>query len=128
MLDIETGYKGVCASWRCLFLEMRNIVLYVCEQVEPMRFNVSVQDTPKKRQQSKRKKGSMTHHERHRLFSNGKRFWQQNGDNSSSFFFGSDTDKMVDFLLYVRFSYCQLDCFPRWRKSWLEFVEAMHRR
>ena len=35
---------------------------------------------------------------------------------------------MVDFLLYVRFIYCQLDCIPRWRKSCLEFVEAMHRR
>ena len=104
------------------------MALYFCKQNLPMQFNVSVLDTPKKRQQSKRKKRSMTHHERHRLFSNGKRFWQQSRDKSMSVFFWPDTDKMVDLLSYVRFSYCQLDCIPRWRKSCLEFVEAMHRR
>ena len=126
MVDIETGYKGVRRGG-VYFLEMRHIVLYFREQFLPMRFNVNVPDTQKKRQQSKRKKRSMTHHERHRLFSNGKRFWQQSRDKSMSVSL-SDTDKMVDFLLYVRFIYCQLDCIPRWRKSCLEFVEAMHRR
>ena len=46
MVDIETGYKGVRRGG-VYFLEMRHIVLHFCKQALPMRFIVSVLDTPK---------------------------------------------------------------------------------